>query len=294
MLQVAHIQGNPKLMDARAFCTELAEKHYENFPVGRWVRSDLKPHMHAIYAFARTADDFADEAEHEGARLERLALWRTLLLEAVRGEASHPIFVALAETIEEHQIPVDWLDQLIQAFEQDVRQNRHDDWNSIVQYARRSANPVGRLVLWLHGYKEERMLNLSDAICSALQFTNFWQDVAVDWKKNRIYLPQNEMARFGYTEEDLNRGVVDSRFRGLLKSLCDQTYELFEKGRRLCDLVDSGLRTELRLVWCGGTRILERIEANHFDVFRRRPELRILDKGVMAWRTLRWKNAGFA
>lgn len=279
-----------RLWDARHYCTELAEKHYENFPVGRWVRADLKPHIHAIYAFARTADDFADETEHEGARLERLSLWRTLLNESLAGEADHPIFIALADTISKFQVPVEWLDRLIQAFEQDVKQNRHPNFDSLLAYSRNSANPVGRLVLWLHGYRDERFFEWSDAICSALQFANFWQDVAVDWRKNRVYLPTEDMARFAYTETDLGQEVVDNRFRKLLKLEIDRTWELFYKGRPLCDAVDPRLRTELRLIWCGGTRILERIAANDYDVFRHRPTLRTLDKGLLAWRTFRWRK----
>jgi phytoene synthase len=283
-------ESQGRLWDARQFCTDLAEKHYENFPVGRWVASGLRPHVHAIYAFARTADDFADEAEHEGARLERLSLWRTLLHEAAAGEAEHPVFVALADTIARFQIPLEWLDDLIQAFEQDVRQNRHADFQSLLAYAEKSANPVGRLVLWLHGYREERLFQWSDRICTALQLANFWQDVAVDWKKNRVYLPAEDMARFAYTEADLAQGVLDNRFRKLLTLQMDRTWKLFREGRPLCDTVNRDLRIELRLVWCGGTRILERIGAGDCDVFSRRPTLGVLDKGILAWRAFRWRE----
>lgn len=283
-------RSSERLWDARQYCTDLAEKHYENFPVGRWIRADLRPHIHAIYAFARTADDFADEVEHEGSRLERLALWRSLLHEAAAGEAEHPVFVALADTIAKFDVPVELLDRLIQAFEQDVSKNRHADFDSLLSYADNSANPVGRLVLWLHGYREEHLFAWSDAICSALQFANFWQDVEVDWRKNRVYLPGEDMARFAYTEEDLALGVVDNRFRKLLEMEIDRTWKLFRKGRPLCDAVDRTLRTELRLIWSGGTRILERIVANDYDIFRRRPTLRTWDKGILAWRTFRWRR----
>ncbi|HLG18193.1 MAG TPA: squalene synthase HpnC [Bdellovibrionota bacterium] len=277
------------LPQARRFCTYLADGHYENFPVGsRWIPGKVRPHVHAIYAFSRTADDFADEAEHAGARLERLGQWRKLLYEAVEGKAEHPIFVALADSVLAHDIPVEWLDHLIRAFEQDVRQNRHPNFASIVEYAKLSADPVGRLVLWLHGYRDEELFRLSDDICSALQFANFWQDVAVDWKKDRVYLPQDDMARFGYTEADLAAGIVDDRFRGLLDLEIERTLRIFNRGRSLCDRVGDDLRKELRLVWCGGTRILELIRKNDYDVFRYRPALRTWDKGVMLWRMLRW------
>jgi phytoene synthase len=187
---------------------------------------------------------------------------------------------------------VEWLDHLIMAFEQDVRQSRHSDFDSIVNYAKFSANPVGRLVLWLHGYRQEDLLALSDFICSALQFANFWQDVAIDWKKDRVYLPQADMTRFGYTERDLAGGVVDDRFRSLLQLQIERTWEWFHRGRSLCDRVGRDLRTELRLVWNGGTRILERIERNRFDVFRKRPTLTMGDKGLMIWRSFLWFRRG--
>ncbi len=279
------------IASSQKFCTELAEKHYENFPVGsRWIPAFLRSDVHTIYAFARLADDFADEAEYEGHRLERLALWRAFLQEAAKGSADHPIFIALADTISRHQIPIEWLDHLIQAFEWDVRKNRHENFKSILDYARYSANPVGRLVLWLHGYRDAELFRLSDYICTALQFANFWQDVAVDLQKNRIYLPQDDMRLFGITEHDLLAGTVDDRFRELMLLEVNRTWDLFRRGRPLCNRVGSDLRTELRLVWSGGTRILERIFENDFDVFRDRPTLRLRDKGVMLWRTVRWRS----
>jgi hydroxysqualene synthase len=272
-------------------CSRLAQTHYENFPVGsRFVSSKIRPDIHAIYAFARTADDFADEAEYEGTRLEKLSAWRTLLYEAAAGNPTGPVFTALAQTIRRHDLPVLWLDHLIQAFEQDVKQSRHPNFASIVDYATRSANPVGRLVLWVHGYRDEEHFRLSDRICSALQFTNFWQDVAVDWKKNRVYLPQDDMQKFGYTEADLASAVCDKRFQDLLALQMDRTWELFEEGRGLCEVLNRDLKMEIRLVWAGGTRILEMIEANRYDVFRRRPKLKWNDKSLMLWRALTWKR----
>ncbi len=277
--------------EGRAQSELMAQTHYENFPVGsRWIRSDLRPHVHAIYAFARTADDFADEAQFEGERLERLQAWREGLEGAVQKKPGSPVFQALSQTIHEKDIPVEWLDQLIQAFELDVKKNRHPDFASIESYARFSANPVGRLVLWLHGYRDENLFELSDAFCSGLQFANFWQDVAVDWKKNRIYLPQNDMKRFGYSEEDLNRQVVDDRFRRLLQMQIDRTWLLFFRARRLCDLVGKDLRMELRLTWLGGTKILEKLVQNEYDVFQRRPKIQGKDKALLLWRALTWRK----
>ncbi len=272
-------------------CTKIAQRHYENFPVGSfWISSKLRPHVHAIYAFARTADDFADEPEYEGVRLERLSAWREELYAAVKGRTNHPLFEALGQTIEIHQLPVQWLEDLISAFEQDVVVSRHPDFNSLLSYARLSANPVGRMILWIHGYRSEELFLLSDAVCTALQLTNFWQDVAVDWEKDRIYLPQADMEEFDYTEGDLANGILDNRFRGLLSKQISKTRDLFRLGRSLADKVGSDLKRELRLTWWGGARILERIEAVDYDVFKRRPRLKTLDKGKMLWRSLRWKG----
>jgi squalene synthase HpnC len=215
-----------------------------------------------------------------------------LLYRAVEGDADHPVFVALADTVRAHDVPVIWLDHLIRAFEQDVVKSRHPNFESIVDYAKYSANPVGRLVLWLHGYRDEHLFELSDFICSGLQFANFWQDVAVDWKKDRIYLPQDDMKKYNYTETDLESETADQRFKDLMESQIAKTWEFFTRGKSLCDEVGRDLRTELRLIWCGGTRILERIRRNNYDVFHARPTLKLRDKGVMVWRTVRWaKNA---
>ncbi|MFH1017556.1 MAG: squalene synthase HpnC [Pseudomonadota bacterium] len=288
----AQVPASGMSAEARDFCAQLTKRHYENFPVGsRWIPAAIRPDIQAVYAFARTADDFADEPEHEGSRLERLGEWRRLLHEAAEGKATHPVFIALSETIRRKNVPVEWLEDLIRAFETDVRQNRHATFDSILRYAELSANPVGRLVLWLHGCRGSEEFALSDRICSALQFANFWQDVAVDWVKNRVYLPQDDMARFAYTEDDLGRGVVDDRFRRLMAFEIERTRAMFRQGRALCDRVGPDLRMELRLVWSGGMRILDRIERNGYDVFRRRPSLRWLDQGAMLFRALTWRRS---
>lgn len=243
-------------------CTWTALNHYENFPVGsRFIKKDIRPHIHAIYAFARTADDFADEIAFEGQRLECLALWRTKLLESAKGQACDPVFMALAQTIETQKVPVEWLDQLIQAFEQDVVQNRHPSFQSLLDYSKRSANPVGRLVLWLHGVRDEKLFEKSDKICTALQLTNFWQDIAIDLKKDRIYLPLDDLEVFGYSEKELFDRTYNEAFQKLVAHQVEKTWSLFEQGRSLCDLVESSLCKELRLVYAGGPTILKKIKS---------------------------------
>ena len=272
-------------------CTQAAVSHYENFPVGsKWIRADIRPHIHAVYAFARTADDFADETPYEGQRLECLAVWRQKLQAAYQGKFEDPIFAALAETIRVHQPPMEWLDQLIQAFEQDVVQSRHSNFQSIIDYSKRSANPVGRLVLWLHGVRDEKLFEKSDYICTALQLANFWQDVAVDLKKDRVYLPQEDIAAFGYTEKELFAHTYNEAFKKLLAHEVNKTWELFRKGRSLCDDVESRLQKELRLVYAGGTTILRKLETTGYDPFNRRPKLGMFDKVAMLWQMITWKS----
>ena len=276
---------------AYATCARAALTHYENFPVGsKFIRKEIRPHIHAVYAFARTADDFADEPAFVGQRLECLLLWREKLLAAAKGQADDPVFVALAQTIREKQVPIHLLDELIQAFEQDVVQNRHPTFQSILDYSKRSANPVGRLVLWLHGVRDEKLFQKSDYICTALQLANFWQDVAIDLQKDRVYLPLEDMKRFGYSEKELFDHTYNESFRQLLKYEVEKTWSLFEQGRSLCNEVESRLQKELRLVYLGGTTILKKLEENNYDVFNKRPKLEILDKAKMLWQMMTWKS----
>ena len=273
-------------------CSEVALTHYENFPVGsRWIKKEIRPHMHAVYLFSRAADDFADEPEFEGRRLELLSAWRDKLKDAANGQASDPVFQALAHSIEIHQLPIPWLDQLIQAFEQDVVQSRHANFQSILDYSKRSANPVGRLVLWLHGIRDEKLFELSDYICTALQLANFWQDVAIDLKKDRVYLPLQDMEKFGYSEKELFARTYNEAFKKLMAHEVEKTWELFKKGRVLCDLVEPALRKELRLVYSGGTTILKKIEAVKYDVFNQRPKLGMFDKLGMLLQMIFWKRS---
>lgn len=263
---------------AAAHCQRLADSHYENFPTASIVLpASVRPAIAAIYAFARTADDFADEPEYEGRRLEMLASWRSLLNEAVAGRPQGEVFTALARAIERHDLPVVELDKLIQAFEQDCIQARHDSHERLLDYCTRSANPVGRLVLAAHGIEDAASITWSDAICSGLQLTNFWQDVAVDLDKDRIYLPAEDLARFGVSEADLFRREATPAFRELLAFEVERTRALFAEGAPLVEGARGRLGLWLRLVWAGGHGILDRIDAVDHDVFTRRPRLRKRD-----------------
>jgi len=265
--------------EAYHYCWGVARSHYENFPVASWfLPRAARKHIAAVYAFARGADDFADEPEHRDHRIKGLDRWREMLIDAVRGQAHHPVFVALGESIRSLSLPVPLLDDLLTAFQMDAVETRYERFEDLLEYSRYSANPVGRLVLWICGHREENLGRLSDAICTGLQLTNFWQDIGLDIRRGRVYLPSKEMASTGYTLEDLRNEVPDDRFRRLLQPLVERTRELFHAGRPLGRLVRGGPGFEIRLVCRGGQTILDRIEQADYDVFHRRPKIRTRDK----------------
>jgi hydroxysqualene synthase len=277
--------------DAFAYCERLARTHYENFPVGSLlIPRDKRKYVCAIYGFARTADDFADEGYETGfdeaGRLAALDDWERKLEAAYRGEANHPVFIALAETVRDLSLPVGLFRDLLSAFKQDVTKRRYTDFAEVLDYCTRSANPVGRLVLLLFGYREERLDQLSDSICTGLQLANFWQDVSVDIRKDRVYLPQDEMAEFGVSVDDLRSGRSSDGSVALLRSQVDRTARFFEEGRSLPGLVRGRLAFELRLTWLGGMRILRRIEEQGYDTLRVRPEITMRDKIILLLRSL--------
>ncbi len=276
-----------ELRAAYAECRRLASRHYENFPTAsRLVSRDKRDALAAVYAFARYADDVADEPGVEN-RLEKLAAWRSKLDASYAGEIDHPVFLALHDSAERFELSRENFENLLRAFESDVMVSRHADFGSLLDYCTCSANPVGRLVLELFGYHDPHLFKLSDNICTALQLTNFWQDVAIDFSRDRIYLPQEDMTRFHYTLDDLRAGCCDARWRELLAFEIARTRELFELGRALPEEVHSQLRTQLRLTWLGGTEILSKIEAVSYNIFRRRPSLSKWNFLRLYWRARR-------
>jgi hydroxysqualene synthase len=272
---------------AYSVCRRLARRHYENFPVASLlVPRDKRDALAAIYAFARSADDFADEPGVKG-RLENLAEWRYKLYHCVEGEVDHPTFLALGDTIRKHNLSVTHLDNLLRAFEMDVTVNRHQTFESLLHYSTCSANPVGRLMLELFGHRDTDLFTLSDNICTALQLTNFWQDVRIDLERDRVYLPLDDLARFDLSVDILKRWKLENsaqgdprreeRWRGLMALEAERTWELFMNGKPLPERVVPQLRRQLRLTWLTGTAILARIEAVDYDVFHRRPKLKAFD-----------------
>lgn len=268
----------------------MAVEHYENFPVASILLPPrLRPAVQAIYRFARSADDIADEGDASPKqRLAELAAYRRGLDRIERGlPAENPIFAALQDAVLQHDLPLAALRDLISAFEQDVHVKRYTDYASLLDYCRRSANPVGRLMLALYGHQDEAALRASDAICSALQLINFWQDVAIDLEKDRVYLPQEDLQAFGVDEAMLRRQEVTAQWRALMRFQVQRSRALMLEGATLPRRLPGRIGWELRLVVQGGLRILEKIETVDFDVFRRRPTLGKRDLPGMllrAWR----------
>jgi squalene synthase HpnC len=252
----------------------LATHHYENFQVVSFLLPKrLHQDFYNVYAFCRWADDLGDEIGDTKESMRLLAWWRTELNAMVAGRASHPVFVALRDTAARHQLPVETFDDLIKAFEQDQTVTRYRNFEELFQYCRYSANPVGRLVLGLCGYRDAARQELSDATCTALQLANFWQDVIVDLEKDRVYLPLDVLHRHGYSVDALVKRRFDDRFRAAMKEAVGVARDLFLKGLPLADQVDRRLAIDLELFSRGGLKILEKIERQDYNVLASRPAI---------------------
>lgn len=288
-----HLQKNhgsgaaaPITLEAYEYCARLARSHYENFIVASWLMPrEMRRHMYAIYAYARIADDFADE-EHDLAKLDQ---WEHELDLAYAGTPRHPVFVALTDTVRRFDIPRQPFADLLQAFRSDVDFKGFETMDDLLGYARYSANPVGRLVLYLFGFGDMARQQLSDRICSGLQLANFWQDIAVDLTKGRVYLPRQELARFGYSIDELRAGLVNASFITLMRHEVEFARDLLTSGAALHKLAGGRLGRDILMFAGGGLAILRAIEAAGYDVFRRRPELHKLDYLRLGWHALRGK-----
>ena len=285
---VSPLQAGPPLEAAYRFCWQLASSHYENFTVGSWLLPRrLRRHIAAIYAFARVADDFADEGSVASSdRHRRLDDWERALAACYRGEAQHPIFVALGHTARTFDIPIEPFRRLLDAFRQDVDFRRFPTFADLRDYCRRSADPVGHLILYLFGYRDAERQALSDQICSGLQLTNFWQDVAVDAAKGRLYVPLEDLARFECAADDVLQGRMTPNVRRLLEFQVERARQMLTDGLALAERVERRLGREVQLFAWGGLAILDRIAAQDYDVFAARPALSKGDKGRLVWRAL--------
>ena len=271
----------------------MTNAHYENFPVASpLLPPELRAPVRVIYAFARSADDLADEGDANASeRIAALNAYERELdhIDAGR-ETSMELFQQLALTLKEHHLNTQLLRDLLSAFRQDVVKTRYASYDELLDYCSRSANPVGRIMLALSEQYSPEMLEQSDAICSALQLINFLQDVAIDSKKYRIYIPQEDLAKFNVSEQSIAEGKVDHRWRALMQFQVTRARSLILKGAPLATHVGGRLGWELRFIVHGGLRILEKIEANKYDVFQRRPTLKKYDWLLLGWRALRYSS----
>jgi squalene synthase HpnC len=275
---------------AYEYCEEFARAHHESFPVAsHFVPAEIRPHLIALYAFARAADDFADEPEYDGRREEALDAWHDELHRCFHGEATHPVFVALQDTIEKRDLPLPPFEDLLAAFRMDMQVKRYSTFTTLRGYTARSADPVGRLLLALFGYRDPELVRFSDEISTALQLTNFWQDVAADAARDHIYLPAEDLHFFGVSEAELKALKPTRAIREMLRYQVARTRALFERGRPLLNRLGSDLKFELALIWLIGMAILDKIEDADFDVFSKRPAIGTRDKAkILATAAKRW------
>lgn len=264
------------VQEAFRHCEGIAKSHYENFPIGWFLPKRMRKYVYAIYAFARTADDFSDEEKYQGQRVECLDEYEGLLDRAVDGKPEGPLFTAVAETLDKTGIPSRLLKDLLAAFRLDVTKKRYLNFKDLESYCVYSANPIGRIVLLLFGFSDPRLLSLSDKICTGIQLVNHWQDIAIDLSRDRVYLPEEDLRRFGYSYDDLKGARVNDDFRALMRFQISRTRSLFYEGKPLLDEIGSSerrLKWQVSLMWLGPMRILEKIEEIDFNVFHLRPTL---------------------
>ncbi len=265
------------------FLENLAKTHYENFPVGSWlIPKQYRETIHLIYAFVRVADDLADEGTmNSAARITRIDEWQQRLHDAVKGNSSDEFFIKLADAIQKNNLSLKLFDDLLIAFRRDAANPLYNTFDEVLEYCTYSANPIGRLLLQIFECSDDETERLSDKICTALQLTNFWQDISVDTRRNRFYIPQADLQDFGLQISDLRSYENEKIFRELMKMQIERTRKLFEEGKPLFGLVAKNFRFELNMIWNGGMRILEKIEAMNFDTRFVRPKLTVLDKALI-------------
>lgn len=288
------------LRRAYAACLALARSHYENFPVASWLLpGEMRPHVAAVYGFARVADDIADEGDAPADdRKRRLVAWQERLHATVAAAPASAtvsdhdneglMLIALAHSIRSLDLPIALFDDLVSAFGQDITTWRYDSWDEVFEYCRRSANPIGRLVLRIAGYRDAALDRSSDALCTALQLTNFWQDFGHDWRIGRLYVPRDAVVSCRAREMELSGPMLPESWMAVLAQCIALTREQFAEGRAVCDGVRGRLRYELRVTWLGGSRILDAVERVGPDLLYHRPTLGLRDAPALFWRAWRW------
>jgi squalene synthase HpnC len=262
------------LQDAYAYCERLARGHYENFSVATWfLPKRLRQHFYNVYAYCRISDDLGDETGDTAISLQLLDQWESELNACYNGSPKHPVFVALAGTVREFNIPKQTFLNLLTAFRQDQRINRYETFEDVLGYCRNSANPVGHLVLYLCGYRDPERQQLSDFTCTALQLANFWQDVSPDYEKGRVYLPLEDLRAYGVAEADIANKNNSQPFRELMRFEVQRAREWFEHGLPLVKMVNRELAIDIELFTRGGQEILNAIEKQQYAVLGSRPAI---------------------
>jgi squalene synthase HpnC len=290
------VPGPSGRLDAAAcyrYCEALARAHHENFPVAStFLPERLRPHIFALYAFVRTADDIADEPAYAGRRPEELDRWDDLLHRVYHGEADHPIFYALRETVKTCDLPINPLRDILMAFRMDLRVKRYSTWNDLRAYVTLAAHPIGRMLLYVFGYRDAERHRYADDLSTALALTNFWQDVGRDLGRDRVYLPKEDLVHFGVKEDDLFARRESPRLAALIKYQCARTRALYARSRPLLDLARDDLGIELAMIWHGGSLALSKIEDRANFVFGPRVRLTTADKAYVLSRALFHRGRG--
>lgn len=286
----------PSSLDQAAcyrYCEALCRAHHHNFPVASFfARSTLRQHIFAIFAFARVADDFADEPAYEGRRARELDRWEELLHATYRGKPpEHPVFLALAETVRRFDLPITELTQLLSGFRTDLETHRYPTWNELRGYTRQSAEPVGHLLLYIGGYRAPELHAFADDLASGLAIARLIQDVPADWARGRLYLPLEDLRHFGVTEADIEARRISREVGDLVRYQVARTRALFERARPLIDRVGDDLAVELALMWHGGMRALDKIAAAGDHLLTHRPRLSAIDKALVVSRAVAWRGA---
>lgn len=283
------------------YCESLARARRHNFPVAsRFAPADLRRHILAVYAFARTADDFADEEAYEGRRARELDRWEERLEECFHddGAPDHPVFVALADTVRACDLPITPFQALLSGFRSDLESRRYPTYRDLRSYTALAAEPVGHLLLYIAGYRDPKLHQYAGDLASALALANFWQDLGADTSRGRVYLPAEDLRHFGLTVEDLGaeraRGPTRRALDQLVRFEVARTRALFERARPLVDAMGDDLAVEVALIWLGGMRILDKIEASGARVLARRPQLHAGDKARVLARALAWRGGATA
>jgi squalene synthase HpnC len=272
-------RGTWSLEQSFALCEAIARSHTENFPVAsRFVPAELRRYVFSIYAFARAADDFADEPRYEGRRHQLLDEWEDRLERAYHGEADHPIFIALRETVDRRDIPISPLRDLLTSFRMDLAVRRYATFEALRGYLQHASVPVGRLLLYVFDYRDPALHRYADDMACALQLTHHLQDLPADLACDRLYIPEEDLNHFGVPVEDLKAGRPTPALRDLIRFQAARARALFQRGRPLTDRLGRDLGFELNLMWQSGVCVLDRVEAQRGDVFHRRPELDRFDK----------------